>query len=101
MKQLYLNLLSLVSEVTGIPPEQILGNGKAEEITDARYLLFSFLSNYFTNKEISTLTGMRHARISYMTNSCRSRSEKFSVRQNKRIIEDSIACHPDLYSPWK
>lgn len=97
MKQLYLNLLSLVSQVTGISPDDILGTGKAEEIADARFLLFLFLSTYFTNKEISTLTGMRHARISYMMNSCRSRSEKFSVRINKKAIEKAISDHPELY----
>lgn len=97
MKQLYLNLLSLVSQVTGISPDDILGTGKAEEIADARFLLFLFLSAYFTNKEISTLTGMRHARISYMMNSNRSRSEKFSVRINKKAIEEAISGHPELY----
>lgn len=101
MKQLYLNLLSLISQITGISPDEILGTGKAEEIADARYLLFLFLSSYFTNKEISMLTGMRHARISYMINSFRSRSDKFSVRMNKKAIEEAIAASPDLYNPCK
>lgn len=90
MKEIYETVLSLVARQTGIPPHEITGTRKDEEITDARYLLVHFLAHYFTNKQIENFTGICRASVSRMRGEQCSRAQKFSVQMNMRMIETEI-----------
>lgn len=98
MKEIYETVLSLVARQTGIPPQDITGTRKEEEITDARYLLVHFLAQYFTNKQIEKLTGICRASVSRMRGEQCSRANKFSVQMNMRMIAAEIGRNDKIKS---
>ena len=85
--ELFNEILSKVSEVTELHPEEILKSNK-EECTDARYILIQLLFKMgFTDTEVSERMGCSRQSINYAKNHFEERLIKWGVRVNYRDIE--------------
>ena len=85
--ELFNEILSKVSEVTELYPEEILKSNK-EECTDARYILIQLLFKMgFTDTEVSERMGCSRQSINYAKNHFEERLIKWGVRVNYRDIE--------------
>lgn len=94
--ELFNEILSKVSEVTELQPEEILKSNK-EECTDGRYILIQLLFKMgFTDTEVSERMGCSRQSINYAKNHFYERLGKWSVRvnyeKNRKIITEMF-CH--------
>lgn len=72
--ELFNEILSKVSEVTELQPEEILKSNK-EECVDARYVLIAVLSERLSDRQISEVSGWSVQLVNKAKNSFASRSK--------------------------
>lgn len=84
--ELFNEILSKVSEMTELQPEEILKSNK-EECVDGRYILIQLLFKMgFTDTEVSERMGCSRQSINYAKNHFEERLVKWGVRVNYRDI---------------
>ena len=89
--ELFNEILSKVSEVTELQPEEILKSNK-EECTDGRYILIQLLFKMgFTDTEVSERMGCSRQSINYAKNHFEGRLGKWSVRTNYREVKEALS----------
>lgn len=81
--QLVEELLRITSQYLGVEKHLIL-KCKAEEYTDARYIIVRILSRYYTDKEIAAMTGITRTGVNNIRN-------KFSAKIEKRSLQQRLA----------
>ena len=72
--ELFNEILSKVSEVTELQPEEILKSNK-EECVDARYVLIAVLSERLSDRQIAEVSGWSVQLVNKAKNSFASRSK--------------------------
>lgn len=83
--ELFNEILSKVSEVTELHPEEILKSNK-EECTDARYILIQSLIRLgFTDTDMASLMGKSRQAICYMRNSYK-KVDKWTLENDLQSI---------------
>lgn len=83
--ELFNEILSKVSEVTELQPEEILKSNK-EECTDGRYILIQSLIRLgFTDTDMAALMGKSRQTICYMRNSYK-KVDKWTLENDLQSI---------------
>ena len=89
--ELYDATLSMVCELTGLTPDDVLHN-KTEECTDARCTLVGCLAHYLTDTQMATLMGLTRQGVCYLRHSFEySRRYRWSVGANAKEIGKELA----------
>lgn len=70
--ELFNEILSKVSEVTELHPEEILKSNK-EECVDARYVLIAVLSERLSDRQIAEVSGLSHQLVNKARNNFHER----------------------------
>jgi hypothetical protein len=86
-KEFYDEALELVLSVTRQKEEDIFCQNK-ESCVDARYILVGVLSNYFTDDEIVSFTGLSRSTANKIRNCYQPKMKKFSFRCKYHEVAD-------------
>ncbi len=92
--EIFAKVLSVVSEVTEVPQEDILSRNRSEEVVDARCLLVSFLHDYgFYPSQIAKMIGRTPRQICIILNKLDSRKSHGGgyVRNPLELYQSAIA----------
>lgn len=80
-------VLKIASQYLDIDKGLIL-KCRAEEYTEARYIVISILSRYYTDKEISHMTGITRTGVNNIRNRFQHKIQKKSIQQIFNRIDD-------------
>lgn len=94
-KEIFADILSIVSDVTDVSPEEILSHSHREEIVDARHLLVHFLHSeglYIAQIASLTCTSPRHVAFILSSFGTRLKTRRL-LRNNYDIIKLKLSCN--------
>lgn len=88
-KEFYNEALELVKRITKIKEQEMFSSNK-ECCVDARYILVGNLSGYYTDTEISELTGIGKTTANKIRNGYRPKLRKFTFRIRYMEVEQAL-----------
>lgn len=86
-KALFNEILEIVSQYFDLNKDLVL-KCKSEEYTDSRYITIRILADYFSDKEISNMTGLTRMGVNRIRNKFISKISKRSLQQSYSRLKD-------------
>ena len=90
MDEMYLEILRIVEDVTGIEAKKML-TSNCEEYVDARHILVAILSNRgYSDTKIAQLTKLTRPCICMIRNNFKHRLKRYFVNKNYQTVRDKV-----------
>lgn len=88
MEEMYLDILRIVEDVTGVSAKEMLTSNREEHV-DARHILVYVLGNRgFSDTKIAELTNLTRPCVCMIRNSFKYRRKRYFVNLNYQAVYD-------------